>query len=108
MIKYKHAFACSKGKHCPESNGQEGCPNWAEIVEENVQTGETRITKGCAPQVMQSMIVHVIKASNRPAAEMGEIRNALIQGFQRISEIPQQIADAVQQAKLEHQDHEKE
>lgn len=106
MIKFKKAFACSKGKPCPESNGEDGCPNWTEIVMENTQTGETKVNKGCAPQLMQTLMVEVIKASNRPAAEMGEIRHSLIDGFQALAQSQQQMAHKFQQAlnaQLEHQ-----
>jgi len=103
MIKFKKAFACSKGKPCPESNDENGCPNWMEIVMENAESGETKINKGCAPQLMPTMMVEVIKASNRPAAEMGEIRHSLINGFHELAQSQHNMVMGFQQA-LEHQE----
>lgn len=57
------------------------CPAWigaeAGFMETNVQTGEDRFVKGCFYQVIPKLMIHVVKASNRPAAAMEGLRNQL-------------------------------
>lgn len=91
-MKYKNAFKCTK---CPESNGENGCPVWWEIIEENVETGKERINKACGFTLMQMFLLEVLKASNRPAAAVESMRNDLVKG---IGGLPEVIMRAVQLA----------
>lgn len=79
---YANAFVCNE---CPGNNGPQGCPCWVELIETNIQTGEERINKNCLFQMMPSMLVEVIKASNRPAAEIGRMREEVVSGVQQLA-----------------------
>lgn len=93
---YKNAWKC---KACPESNGALGCPAWCEVVETEVSSGNERITKECLFQMLPKMLVEVIKASNRPAAEIGAMR----EGFLTVVEAGMnRVADRA--AQLEHKE----
>jgi hypothetical protein len=81
-IKYMNAFECQV---CPQSNGVHGCPCWTELVETNLQTGQERITKNCIFQLLPHMLVEVIKASNRPAAEIGAMRQEVVEGVAKLA-----------------------
>ena len=73
-MNYKNAMNCKK---CPESNGENGCPCWTEIIMENSGTGEVKSVKNCLFQQLPMLMVEVIKASNRPAAEIGAMRGEI-------------------------------
>ena len=75
---YKHAFECKK---CPETNTDQGCPCWVELMETNIQTNEVRSNKGCLFQKLPIMMIEVIKASNRPSAAVESMRNEIAKGF---------------------------
>jgi hypothetical protein len=77
-MNYKKAFKCSK---CPQSNTGDGCPNWLEFMQTNIHTGEDRLTKMCGYQAMPMFMTEVIRASNRPAAEIGALRGDMIQAL---------------------------
>lgn len=83
-MKYKNAMKCHK---CPESNDEKGCPCWTEIIETNSETGQERINKNCLFQLMPSLMVEVIKASNRPAAEMSAMRGEVVSNIQQLSQV---------------------
>lgn len=72
---------CGKCPHNP-------CPYWVDrdagMVETNIATGEERFIEGCFFQVMPKLMIHVIRASNRPAASMDKIANELVKGFTRL------------------------
>jgi len=80
-MKYKSAWKCNK---CPESNDEKGCPCWTELIETNAETGQERITKNCLFQLMPNLLVEVIKASNRPAAEISAMRVEAISNMQHL------------------------
>ena len=81
---YKNAFKCSK---CPQSNGQDGCPAWVEIMQTNTATGEERLHKDCLFQQLPHLMVEVVKASNRPAAAVEEARNEIANGFNQLNQV---------------------
>ena len=83
-MKYKNAWKCNK---CPESNGEKGCPCWTELIETNTQTGQERMTKNCLFQLMPRLLVEVVKASNRPAAEMSAMRGEVIDKMQQLTQV---------------------
>lgn len=89
-MNYKHSFDC---KHCPQRNDEQGCPCWCELVETNTVTGEERINKKCLFQLLPSILIELIKASNRPAAAIESTRNEMAskldQGFKLIGSIVQ-------------------
>lgn len=81
---FKHAFECRK---CPQGNSENGCPAWWEIVTENTQTGEVKVSKGCGWQHLPMMLIEVIKASNRPAAAVESCRNEISKGFENLGQL---------------------
>lgn len=85
-MNHTHAFQCER---CPRNNDPErgpSCPAWWEWTAENVQTGESRIERMCGWQAMPRFLTEVIKASNRPAAEIGACRQQIAVGLGRIAE----------------------
>ncbi len=81
-MKYKQAWKCHK---CPESNEEKGCPAWTELIEMNIETGQERVTKECLFQMMPRLMVEVIKASNRPAAELSAMRREVVNQVQKLA-----------------------
>lgn len=75
---YKKAFKCSK---CPQSNDENGCPAWNEIIMTNVQTGEDKLVKGCNFQLLPFLITESIKASNVSSNTSADIKNEVAKGF---------------------------
>jgi len=84
-MNHTHAFRCAQ---CPRNSDPErgpSCPAWWEWTAENVQTGESRIERMCGWQAMPRFLTEVIKASNRPAAEIGACRNEIVNGLTSIA-----------------------
>lgn len=79
--------------HCEKCRwkGGAGCPFWidrqAGFMETNVATGEERFVEGCFFQVMPRLMVHVVQASNRPAAAIESTRNEIAKGFARMAQL---------------------
>lgn len=80
---YKKAFKCQE---CPESNGEDGCPAWNEIIMTNIQSGEDKIVKGCTFQLMPFILTEAIKASNTSANTFSAIKNEIARGYSLIAQ----------------------
>lgn len=81
----RHAFQCHK---CPKQAGDKGCPAWWETVWEKPRAdavADVTTVKGCAFEQMPNYLIEVVKASNRPAAELGQIREELLKSLGRLS-----------------------
>ncbi len=82
------AFPCMTKKGCPQATLKPGtpdfCPCWQDttISETNIQTGEERFMQGCYFEVSLRVSSHVIKASNRPAAELSAMRGSMAEAVQ--------------------------
>lgn len=72
---YKHAFQC---KRCPKNSTENGCPLWWEIIEENLQTGASRVTKGCGYAMLPKFLMEVVKSGNLASEHASQARNAMI------------------------------
>lgn len=76
---------------CPHKGTGRGCPAWVGpesgtiVMETHVATGEERPIRGCYYQVMPRLMVHVIQASNRPAAAIESTRNEIAVGLARLA-----------------------
>ncbi|KKM05175.1 hypothetical protein LCGC14_1756780 [marine sediment metagenome] len=81
IINYKNAFKCKK---CPQSNGMNGCPVWWETVWEQPGT-QPKLIKACGFTQFPLYIIELIKASNRPAATIEEMRNETAIGLEKIA-----------------------
>lgn len=81
-MNYKNAFKCKK---CPQSNKEDGCPAWNEIIMTNAQTGAQKIEGGCFYQMMPALLVESMKSSNVSANTHAEIRNDVAKGFAQIA-----------------------
>lgn len=92
-INYKNADNCKK---CPKRNDEQGCPNWWEWVETNT-TGQERLRKQCGKQAMQTFMVEVIKASNRPAAAVEGTRDEIVKGFDKLADLAAERLALLQQ-----------
>ena len=85
------AFHCNE---CPKKSGDGGCPGWWQTMKQNIQTGESAIEENCAFVVLPFLLTEVIKASNRPAAAISQMRNDIIcaiSGVQAKREIENKI-----------------
>ena len=83
-MNYRNAWNCKK---CPGRNDEQGCPAWIEYMQENVGTGEQRLSKECLFQALPVFLVEVVKASNRPAAAVESMRNEVASGFGRLVQV---------------------
>lgn len=82
-MNYKNAFKCKK---CPQSNKEDGCPAWNEVIMTNVQSGEQKVEAGCFYQIMPSLLVESIKSSNVSAATHSDIKNEIARGYSVIAQ----------------------
>lgn len=73
--RFKKAFKC---KNCPQTNTENGCPMWWEIVMENDKTGEQRVDKGCGYQMLPQMMANISSKSLHAAAASYDMRNKVI------------------------------
>lgn len=79
------AFECSD---CPRNNDPlrgRSCPVWWEWTAENPD-GQTRIERMCGYAGMPVFLVHVLAASNRPAAAIESTRNEIARGLGAVAE----------------------
>jgi hypothetical protein len=79
--KYKKAFKCNK---CPESNGEDGCPAWNEII--MTKGAEENIVKGCNFQLMPWIMTEAIKASYLATGTASDMKNEVARGFSLMSQ----------------------
>lgn len=85
-MNYKNAEKCHK---CPQSNGENGCPWWWELMECN-DGGQERLHKTCGKVYLPVILVEVMKASNRPAAELSAMRQDMSRSMSRAVEVTMQ------------------
>ena len=83
MPTYKNAFKCKK---CPQSNKEDGCPAWNEIIMTNPTTGEQKVEGGCFYQVVPQLLIESIKSSNVSASTHADIKTEVGKGFARIAQ----------------------
>lgn len=81
------AYPCMTEKGCPEAELKPGtpgfCPAWQSgslLTETNIVTGEEAPVRGCFYRTIPRLMIHVIQASNRPAAEIGAMRSEVVEG----------------------------
>lgn len=60
---------------------------WWSTVHENTKTGETQVLEECGFAQLPLYLTEVIRASNRPAAEVGAIRYELGAGLRRVARV---------------------
>lgn len=92
---------------CPRNNDPEKgayCPAWTETLEHNAETGEERIQKECMFQALPRWMMHVVSASNRPAAAVESTRNEIAQGFAQVTQAMHKIPEMVQQKRITEAD----
>ncbi len=80
--KYNNAFKCSE---CPQSNGENGCPAWNEVIMTEAQSGEQKIVKGCTFQLLPWIMTEAIKASNVATGTAADIKNEVAKGFSLVA-----------------------
>ena len=81
---YKKALNCKK---CPGSSDKDGCPLWWEFAETFPGTGETRMKKACGLTLMPQLFFNSIAASDTQSASENGTRNAIIEGFDKLTDI---------------------
>jgi len=93
---YKNAFKCHK---CPQSNKEDGCPAWNEVVMTNAQTGETKLMKGCTFQILPFIMTEAIKQSMISANTFAKIKNEIARGYSLIAQAVPSFARHLMEAK---------
>lgn len=68
---YKRAFECKK---CPQSNDENGCPNWIEVRQINNISKEERMLAGCGYQMVPYMLNEINVQIPRAAHEVSALR----------------------------------
>lgn len=81
-MNYKNAFKCRK---CPQSNKEDGCPAWNEVIMTNSQTGETKVEAACFYTMMPALLVESIKSANVATNTHASIRTEVGKGFAAIA-----------------------
>jgi hypothetical protein len=73
-LKKRNPETCDR---CPNMYSTVGCPCWIRpqdgFVETNEFSHEERTVTGCFYAVMPKLMVHVVKAANRPGASMDKL-----------------------------------
>lgn len=105
---YTNPQTCER---CPHRHSKNGCPAWVDadhgFIEGNIATGEQRVVTGCFYQVVPKLMVHLVQASNRPAAVLQEMRNETAQAMGQIATAVQNMLPRLEKQaalQLEHQD----
>ena len=68
---YKNAERCHK---CPQRNDEQGCPWWWEFITTDLTSGNEQVVKKCGKAALPEFLTEVIRAANRPAAEISAMR----------------------------------
>jgi hypothetical protein len=79
-MNYKNAFNCKK---CPESNGENGCPNWWEMVMTN-HLGEQKVEKKCGYQMMPQLIIQMCKMTEHTTYAAYDMRNKTVENINKV------------------------
>ena len=79
-MKYKNAFKC---KDCPESNSENGCPNWWEIIMTN-DLNEQKVEKNCGYQLLPQMIVLMCKQTAHTTYAAYDMRNRVVDSVGKV------------------------
>lgn len=88
---FKNAFKC---ENCPGSSGEDGCPMWWSYIQKNLGSGEERLVSECGYMAMPQFLQATLAASNRPAEEIGMMRNEIVKG---LTDIGRSIPKLIQQ-----------
>lgn len=80
-LSYKNAFKCKK---CPQSNQENGCPAWLEIVMTNDQ-GSQKMERGCSYQLMPMMLIETMRSADHTTAAAYDMRNKVVSAVQRLT-----------------------
>ena len=83
MANYKNAFKCKK---CPQSNGENGCPMWWEFMAFEIGSSKEELKKMCGYQALPIFLIETVRASNRPAAELGALRTAFVNKMEQVEQ----------------------
>lgn len=78
---YKNAFKCQR---CPKSSNDDGCPAWAEFIQQHIETGEQAVKKDCVFQLLPWLMVEVIRAANQPAEEISAMRGEMVEATEGV------------------------
>jgi len=86
-MNYQGAFECD---NCPmNSDPAKGraCPMWWETIWQKAAVSgvDTKVVKACGYTQLPEFLVEVVKAANRPTAQMSEVQNEIAAGLQKIS-----------------------
>lgn len=68
---------------CPETSdpGRKWyCPWFWETIATDIATGKETLVRSCGAGQLQTYMIEVIKASNRPAAAVESMRNEMVNG----------------------------
>lgn len=58
---------------------------WWEFMQTEIGTGREQLTKMCGYQALPIYLIEVIKASNRPAAEIGTMRAEIADNMRQVA-----------------------
>jgi len=82
-MNYQGAFECD---NCPmngDATKGRACPAWWETIW--TRDGEQKIDKSCGLVQLPKFLVEVVKASNRPMAQMNGLQNEIAEGLTKIN-----------------------
>lgn len=85
--KKPHPETCER---CPHRYSERGCPAWVRpelgFTETNDLTGEVRVLTGCFYEVILKVMVHIVRAANRPSVLLQELRTETGQAFSALAQ----------------------
>ena len=86
-MNYQGAFECDDCPMNSDATRGRACPMWWETVwnKPSVSGMETKVVKACGYTQLPEFLVEVIKASNRPAAQISGVQNEIAEGLAKIN-----------------------
>jgi hypothetical protein len=94
-MNFDGGFECG---NCPRNADPalgRACPLWWEVAFTNTQSGEVKSDRACGATMLPKFLVEVIKASNRPAAEISKMSNAIVEGLESLERAQHGSAAAI-------------
>lgn len=102
-MNYSQAFNCKK---CPQSNGENGCPLWWEIILSN-NLNEQKIEKNCGYQLLPQMIVLVCKQTEHTTYAAYSMRNSVLETVGKVVQaihhklkLPDELLESIEEKPL--------
>lgn len=77
-MNYKNAFKCHK---CPQSNKENGCPAWMEVIMTEKESGQVKNVADCSYVLLPRIIIENTAAADRVTENITAVPKRLREEF---------------------------